>query len=195
MPDEGVPTTPSGWSDPALSLASCLPGSRFVGCLSQGTLGDIWQVEDPFGREKRALVLLPTPDPARLVARLKALSHPALLPTEVVEAPGERVVLVFDPSERTLWDRFEECQQAGQPGIPREELLGHLKRVADALDTLGREHGIPHLGLNPHCLIDRSDVGRSALGVGREEGEQGPPGSSVLRPTPNAQRPTKARCS
>jgi serine/threonine protein kinase len=151
LPESG----PTGWTDPAQLLAACLPGFRFLACVLQGTLGDLWQLEDPEGRQKRALALLPTPDPARLAARLKALRHPALFPTEVVEAPGERVLLVFDHPEPTLRERFEQCRASGLPGIPREELLGQLKWVAEALDTISSEHGIPHLGVNPSCLVYR----------------------------------------
>ncbi len=67
-------------------------------------------------------------------------------------SPSGRLVLVTDDYEQTLRDRLEACQKQGLPGIPREELLGHLRKVAEALDALYQQHELPHLGLNPRTL-------------------------------------------
>jgi serine/threonine protein kinase len=51
------------------------------------------------------------------------------------------LVVVSESFTKTLADRLSECQAAGQGGIPREELLGYMHQVADALDYLNaRRH-------------------------------------------------------
>ncbi len=72
-----------------------LPGYRFLHCLGQNGLGDLWAVEDTAGRELRALVLFAfASESAALIRRLQALKHPTLPPTEVCWSPSGRVVLI-----------------------------------------------------------------------------------------------------
>lgn len=63
------------------------------------------------------------------------------------------MVLLSEPAESTLWDRLQECHRRGLPGIPRAELLGHLRTAARALDELYQRYGVAHLGLNPRNLL------------------------------------------
>src|SRR5262249_22932670 len=109
-----------------------LPGYRFVQCLAQGPLGDLWRAQDASGRECRALCLPRLAREARLIDRLQALSHPALPPTEVHWSAAGRLVLVTGWYEQTLRDRLEECRQRDRrPGLPRGELLGYLRTAAE----------------------------------------------------------------
>ena len=39
------------------------------------------------------------------------------------------------------------------PGIPRDQLLGHLQDAADALDYLWQEHSLQHLDVKPENLL------------------------------------------
>jgi serine/threonine protein kinase len=66
-------------------------------------------------------------------------------------------VLLTDPIERTLQERFRECHEAGGAGIPRPELLEHLGEAAEALDVLHGRHGVQHLGLTPRLLLLSDD--------------------------------------
>jgi hypothetical protein len=66
--------------------------------------------------------------------------------------PNGQVVVVTGPGGRTLRDHFEECVAGGLPGVPRDELLGHLRDAADALDELHERCGLRHLGLNPRTI-------------------------------------------
>jgi serine/threonine protein kinase len=135
-----------------------LPGYRFLQCLAQTPLGDLWRAEDAEGRERRALCLLSFVHyDAQLIARLQALRHPALPPTEVCWSAAERLVLVTDGHKQTLRDRFEACRAAGRPGVPRDELLRHLRAAAEALDALHEWHGLCHLGLHPSNLLVQDD--------------------------------------
>ncbi len=131
-----------------------IPGYRFLRCLSQGPLGDVWAVEDEHGAECRALVLARRlGQDHQLLARLQTLEHPALPPAEVFRNPEGRVVLITPAPGRTLRDRFDECVAAGKPGVPREELLDYLRQAAEALDGLHRREGLRHLGLHPRALL------------------------------------------
>jgi len=135
-----------------------LPGYRFLQCLSQTPLGDIWKAEDEQGRSRRALCLhnFVEQDPA-LIERLQGLSHPVLPTAEVAWSPSGRLVLMTEEFEEALRDRLESCQKQGLPGIPREELLGYLRAAAEAVDALYERHGLPHLGLNPRVLMIRDN--------------------------------------
>jgi serine/threonine protein kinase len=152
--------TPDGVLSPT---AASLPGYRFVSCLSQTQFGDLWIAEDSEGRKRRALALLGfVRYNERLIAHLRALQDPVLPTTEVHWSPAERLVLLSDPYDGTLKDRFEACSAAGQPGIPRESLLNLLRSAAEALDGVYQRHGLQHLGLNPRALLIDKDLIRIA---------------------------------
>ncbi len=135
-----------------------VPGYRFLECVSQTPLGDIWKVEDAQGQLRRALCLpsFVDRDPA-LIDRLQQLIHPVLPLLEAYWSPAGRLVLVTEEFDQTLRDRLEICQKEGLPGIPREELLGYLRSAAEAIDALYVEHHLPHLGLNPRNLMLRDE--------------------------------------
>ncbi len=160
LEDKDVRPTRSARVFSAGSTPTCvsLPGYRFLHCVGQMPLGDIWKAEDKEGRPRRALCLpsFVEPDPT-LIERLQSLNHPLLPATEVAWSPSGRLVLVSEECEQTLRDRLEVCQKQGLPGIPREELLGYLYGVAEALDTLFQQHNLPHLGLNPRVLMLRAE--------------------------------------
>jgi serine/threonine protein kinase len=136
-----------------------LPGYRFLQCVNQTPLGDIWKAEDKQGQPRRALCLYSfvEEDPV-LIERLQNLTHPILPPTEISWSPAGRLVLVTDELTLTLRDRLDACQKQGLPGIPREEALGHLRLLAEALDTLYAQYNLPHLGLNPRALFLDDDT-------------------------------------
>jgi serine/threonine protein kinase len=131
-----------------------IPGYRFVRCVSQSPLGDLWAVQAEDGTECRALSLARRLGADhQLLARLQTLDHPALPPAEVFRNPEGRVVLITRSLGRSLRERFEECVADGKPGVPREELLGYLRAAAAALDQLLRREGLRHLGLSPRSLL------------------------------------------
>ena len=150
-PDTPSPDTSQGR---ALPTAVSLPGFRFISCLNQSPLGDLWRAEDAEGRPRRAVCLLPfVRYDDRLICHLRALRDPALPNTEVHWSPSERLVVLTEWHERTLRDLFEECQAQGHVGVPRDQLLTLLRSAAEALDALHSRHGLDHLGLNPRCLL------------------------------------------
>jgi serine/threonine protein kinase len=105
----------------------------------------------------------------RLRTQLQPLSHPAVLPTQIVRDPTTgRATLLSDVPELSLRDRFQECVARAMPGIPRPELLDHLYEAAAALDQLQTRHGLCHLALTPRRLL----LGRGGIllaGFGQEQ--------------------------
>jgi serine/threonine protein kinase len=150
----------------ACSLAGLLvPGFRLRTCLYHSSTIESWIGQDPHGRRRLLTVMgvgeLPDPSqaPARaldrdkLLAWLETLQHDSLPPAVVFPAGSHHVAHVTDVPERTLADRFRECQVSGLVGIPREELLGYLRQAADALDELYHTYHLRHLSLLPRKLL------------------------------------------
>ncbi|HEV3116913.1 MAG TPA: PilZ domain-containing protein, partial [Gemmataceae bacterium] len=88
-----------------------------------------------------------------VIARLNALRYPTLAHLEVQEQAPGRLAVVMDDIDGSLWGRFQESQAQGLCGIPRAELLGHLRVAAETLDHLYEQHAIQHLALNPRDLL------------------------------------------
>jgi serine/threonine protein kinase len=155
LPSEATVLAP-GAASPAGPAPTCvsLPGYRLLCCVGQTPLGDVWTAEDEQGRPRRAYCLhnFGAPDPD-LLKHLQDLSHPGLPAVEAVSSPSGRLVLITERFEQTLRHRLEAYQKQGLPGIPRDELLGHLRVVAEAIDTLYLRYHLPHLGLNPSQMV------------------------------------------
>ncbi len=151
-------TSPAG-TPLSSSVFTAIPGYRFLECLSQSPLGEAWKVQTEDGRECMAHML-----PGFIVGEPRAETplldfvdkkHPALPAMQLFRSPNGRIVLVTDTYDKSLRDRFQECLNQGQRGIPRDELLGYLETAAAALDQLHEQHGLRHLGLSPRHLVLR----------------------------------------
>jgi hypothetical protein len=90
---------------------------------------------------------------------LRQIRHQALAAAEIVQAGPGRVAIISEAGDSSLAARMRECQAAGQPGIPRSELLAHLARAAHALDQIYHVHQVQHLALSPRNLA----LGRGEL--------------------------------
>jgi serine/threonine protein kinase len=134
-----------------------LPGYRLLECLGRGPAGEVWQAKGPRG-EPRVVRFLTQPDPSHYppgeepLEKLLALRHENLSSLEVVPMGSERLALIGEAGDVSLLSRFKECQAAGQPGVPRRELLGYLAKAADVLDRLYHDHQLQHLSLAPRHL-------------------------------------------
>jgi serine/threonine protein kinase len=137
---------------------AALPGYEFLVSLGNSPLAEVWKVRAPDGRERIVKFLYGLARgnknrPTSAAQRLQALNYPTLLPVEVLRIDPGRLVFATDPVERNLSHRTHECQAQKLPGIPRPELLGYLRTVAESLDYLYQQHAIQHLGLNPRNLL------------------------------------------
>lgn len=159
-----------------------LPDHRFLERMGQCSLFELWLVETPSGQRKQAKIVrgFDTWTERRLsdaCTRLSSLNHPALLPADVLQAGQDCIVAVSDRPGRSIRDRFQECLDRGTTGIPRDELIGHLRAAAEVLDYLYEQHGVQHLGLNTtnllleNCWLQVADFGLAQvlwLGSGRD---------------------------
>ena len=142
-------TRPGGDSAP--------PGVEFCAHLGSDVNGDLFQARIADGRPRLARLLPNLDGPGawdpQLLARLSALRHPALAPIEVAQSANGRTVLLTDPVQQTLQDRYRECVADGLTGIHRVELLGHLGMAASALRAMHRQHRLFHLALSPRSVL------------------------------------------
>jgi serine/threonine protein kinase len=143
---------------PAAAPAPLLPGYRFLDHLGRSPLGEFWKIQGPDGQERLAKFVFgyarrDAQHDEEVIQRLKALRHPLLPRLKVVPGLPGRLVLLSDLVEGTLWDHFQECRSQGLVGIPRDELLRCLRKVAEALDDLFEDHGLHHLAVHPRNVL------------------------------------------
>jgi serine/threonine protein kinase len=154
----GTPAPSPKETAPAVAPGVSLSSYQFVECVARLSVGEVWKARDPGGRP--CLIKLVFGCQAveetinnGAVARLRLLRHDALEPFVVIRDGPNRIALITDEHDGTLADRLLERQSAGQPGLPRAEILKHLWRAAEAFDDLYEDHGLQHLLLNPRSLI------------------------------------------
>ncbi len=148
--------------------------------LGRGGFGEVWEarasggvrcalkvVRDLQGKGKHEFAVLD---------KIRELDHPNLvqlrgywllapdgsrIPAHKVGQPGvpdpAAVIISTDLAEKNLLDRLKECRQEGLPGIPAEELIGHVRQAAVALDYLNVRHHIQHRDVKPENLLLRGD--------------------------------------
>ena len=136
------------------SIPNALAGYRFSENLGSSLLADVWKATAPDGRLRLVKYIYGFGGQADEAARrLMGLHHPALPHMEVVQIQPGCLVLVNDDARETVRDRWQKCQGQKLPGIPRGELLGYLRTVAEVVDYLYQQHSIHHLGLNPRIFL------------------------------------------
>src|SRR5262249_11674335 len=141
-----------------------IPGYRLAEFLGRGGFGEVWKCVAPGGILKAVkfvhgnLTGLES-DSAQArqeldaLERVKAIRHPFILSLDRVEIVDGQLVIVMELADRSLQERFDECRAAGEPGIPRDELLGYLLEAAEALDVMNLRHGLLHLDIKPGNLF------------------------------------------
>ena len=85
--------------------------------------------------------------------RVKTIRHPYILSLERFDIIDERLVIVSELADRTLFDRLKECQSQGLAGIPREELLSYMGETAEALDLMNEQFNLQHLDIKPQNIF------------------------------------------
>jgi serine/threonine protein kinase len=148
---------PSAPKKPALP-DNVLADYRFLECLSNSPLMEVWKAQTSAGTKKRVKILygLGSADVARLkeaLVRLQSMQHPAVLTPHVTHVEQGRVILQTDHVRETMRSRAHQCQARKQPGIPRGELVDYIRAAAEVLDYLYQQHNVQHLNLNPRNLV------------------------------------------
>jgi serine/threonine protein kinase len=146
------------------SQSELIPGYRLVERLGQGGFGEVWKAEAPGGFLKAVKIIhgnlsSSNLDPAqsnqelKALQRVKAVRHPFILSLERFDIIDDRLIIVSELADRTLFDRFQECRAQGLPGIPRPELLRYLEEAAEALDLMNAQFNLQHLDIKPQNLF------------------------------------------
>ncbi len=127
--------------------------------IGAGGYGEVWRAEAPGGLHKAIKFVYGYLDDERAARELKALNrikevrHPFLLSLDRIEVVDGQLVIITELADASLKDRFEECKQAGLPGVPRDELLIYLRDAADALDHMSEQYSLQHLDIKPENLL------------------------------------------
>jgi serine/threonine protein kinase len=139
--------------------AEPIPGYRLVERLGSGGYGEVWKVMAPGELTKAIKIVhgdledLRSAQELKALRRIKEVRHPFLLSLERIEVIEDQLFIVTELADGSLMDRYLACQESGQRGIPREELLGYIRDAADALDYMGEVHGLQHLDVKPQNLL------------------------------------------
>lgn len=157
----GIPTASSAPREPG---AEALPGYRLIELLGRGGFGEVWKCEAPGGILKAIKFIKGTAsgasaDTAQAVQEFNALKriisirHPFILSMDRIEQTGDELLIVMELADRTLFDLFQAYRGSGYAGIPRDELIGYMTEVAEALDLMFTEHNLQHLDIKPGNLF------------------------------------------
>lgn len=141
------------------NIAEPIPGYRTHERIGAGGYGEVWKAEAPGGIAKAIKIVYGYHDDERAARELNALnrikeaSHPFVLSLERIEMVDGHLVIVTELATSNMKQLFEQYRRSGLQGIPRRELLDHLRDAADALDYLCREHSLQHLDVKPENLL------------------------------------------
>jgi serine/threonine protein kinase len=144
--------------------AEPIPGYRLLERLGSGGFGEVWKAEAPGGLFKAIKFVHGNLDgleadsrqaevELQAIEHIKTIRHPFLLSMDRVEIVGGELLIVTELADKNLFDLLQEHRAAGQPGVPRAELLGFLREAAEVLDLLNVQHGLQHLDIKPHNLF------------------------------------------
>jgi len=142
--------------------AAPIPGIRLVELLGKSAVGEVWRGENPQGQAKAVKFVSgpvhpfaadPSQPELQALQQVQTIRHPFLLSVEQVEVVGGELVIVMELLEKNLAMILAELQAAGKAGLPRDELLGHLREAAEVLDFMNFQHGLQHLDVRPRNLF------------------------------------------
>ena len=144
-----------------------LGGLQVRELVSRTPLTEVWRATDACGAARLVKVLFGCRGPGdESIGRLQKLRHPLLLPFDVLHHGPGRLILSTPQGDRNLRELLVDFQGQALPGLPRADLLAHLRVVAEGLHHLARSAGLFHLALNPRSLVlDGGRIGLADFGL------------------------------
>src|SRR5450755_79185 len=144
--------------------AEPIRGYRLIERLGAGGFGEVWKCEAPGGIFKAIKFVYgslnglsndsgPAEEELRAFKLIKSIRHPFLLSIDRVEVVSGELVIVTELADQNLHELWEQYLNRGLHGIPREELLGYLREVAEVLDLLNQKFDLQHLDVKPRNLF------------------------------------------
>jgi serine/threonine protein kinase len=144
--------------------AEPLPGYRLLEPLGKGGFGEVWKCEAPGGLVKAIKFVAGhsceigddgngADQEFRALQHIKSIRHPYLLSMDRIEVVDGDLLIVMELADSSLHDLQVEYRHKGNPGIPRDELLGYLREAAEILDLMNQQHQLQHLDVKPRNLF------------------------------------------
>src|SRR5437762_11839520 len=161
-----------------------IPGYRLIERLGGGGFGEVWKAEAPGGLHKAIKFVygdLETADEdghraeqeLKALSRVKTVHHPYILSLERFDIIDGQLIIVMELADRTLWDRYKEARGLGNPGIPRDELIGYIRETSEALDLMNIQFQLQHLDIKPQNLfLVHNHIKVADFGLAKDMGDK-----------------------
>jgi hypothetical protein len=133
-------------------------GYRLTRRINRGAFGEVWRAEAPGGVEVAIKIIFGSvaekqgQRELQSLELIKRLRHPFLLPIHAYWQLEDRLMVAMELADGSLRDQMERRRQAGEPGVPADELLQYFREAAEALDYLHNKR-VLHRDIKPENIL------------------------------------------